>query len=231
MKIKKQAIVVHSGGMDSSLCLALAIKEFGEKNILSMSFSYDQRNALELEQAKKICQQWGVDHITLNIDCLQSITENALTNKEIEIVHTKGVVPNTLVVGRNGLMARLAAIHAENLGANYIYMGVIEIEEANPGYRDCNRVYIDLLQKILRIDLDNNQFELRTPLIFMTKYETMELAHRLGVLEFLLKETITCYRGIPELGCQTCPSCQLRNEGIKQFVSQYPSFQMPYVVA
>jgi len=228
MKVKKQAVVVHSGGMDSSLCLALAIKEFGANNILSMSFSYGQRHSVELEQAKKICTIWEVDHITLQIDCLQEITQNALLNQNLDIIHNAGSVPNTLVVGRNGLMARLAAIHAEHLGANYIYMGVIEIEEANSGYRDCNRAYIDLLQKTLQIDLNNNKFDIRTPIIYMTKYETMKLGYQLGVLEFLLKETITCYRGIPEYGCKVCPSCKLRNEGIKQFMLHYPQFQMPY---
>jgi 7-cyano-7-deazaguanine synthase len=228
MKIQKKAIVVHSGGMDSSLCLALAIKEFGAKNILSMSFRYGQRHSNELERAEKICQDWNVDHIVLNVDCLQEITENAMTNHKIEIGYHSDSSPNTLVVGRNGLMARLAAIHAGHLGANFIYMGVLELEAANSGYRDCNRPYIDLLQKILQIDLDNPHFEIRTPIIHMTKFETMELGNQLGVLEYLLKETITCYRGMSEWGCKDCPSCLLRNEGIQQFVSKYNTFQMPY---
>jgi 7-cyano-7-deazaguanine synthase len=228
MKLKKQAIVVHSGGMDSSLCLALGMQEFGAENVLSMSFAYGQRHSLELEQAIKICRDWHVDHITLTVDCLQEITENALMNATQDITHAAGSAPNTLVVGRNGLMARLAAIHAEHLGANYIYMGVIEVEAANSGYRDCKRSYIDLLQQTLRIDLDNDNFEIRTPVVYMTKYETMELGRQLGILEYLLKETITCYLGIPEWGCGDCPSCSLRNEGIKDFVSRNPAFKMPY---
>ena len=224
MSIKKQAIVVHSGGMDSSLCLALAIKEFGAANVLSMSFSYGQRHSNELEQAEKICHAWNIDHIVLNIDCLQEITENAMTNKNMEIIYNTDSPPNTLVVGRNGLMARLAAIHADHLGANCIYMGVIEVEAANSGYRDCKRSYIDLLQEILRIDLDNNNFEIRTPLVYMTKYETMELGYELGVLEYLLTETLTCYRGVAKWGCNNCPSCKLRNEGIQQFLAKHPEW-------
>lgn len=230
MTIKKQAIIVHSGGMDSSLCLALAIREFGAANVLSMSFTYGQRHSIELEKAAKICANWKVDHIVLNIDCLQEITENALINSQLDIIHEPGQEPNTLVVGRNGLMARLAAIHADHLNASYIYMGVIEIEAANSGYRDCKRSYIDLLQETLRIDLADPNFEIRTPVIYMTKAETMELGYELGVLEYLLKETITCYQGLGQEGCTQCPACHLRNEGIRQFIKTHPTFTLPYVL-
>ena len=225
--MKKQAIVVHSGGMDSSLCLAMAKAEFGAENILSMSFDYEQRHSNELACAAKICRDWHIDHIVLPIQCLQQITSNALMDSTLDIVHNPNEPPNTLVIGRNGLMLRLAAIHASSLGANYVYTGVIEVESANSGYRDCNRAYIDLMEKILRIDLGNFSFEIRTPVIFMTKAQTMELGLELGVLEYLLENTITCYKGIAHLGCQTCPACLLRNEGIQNFLAKHPSFKMP----
>lgn len=215
--MKKQAIIIHSGGMDSSLCLALAIREFGKENVLSISFRYDQRHAVELEQAAKICRDWGVAHVVLSIDCLKEITNNALMDPSIAIEHSDTCPPNTLVVGRNGLMARLGAIHAHHLGAHCIYMGVIEVEEANSGYRDCSRRYMDLMQEILRIDLDDPSFEIRTPLVKMTKKETMELGDRLGILPYLLQETVSCYEGVRGEGCGRCPACKLRNEGIRQF--------------
>lgn len=220
--MKKEAVVVHSGGMDSSICLALALKEFSPKNVLSLSFSYQQRHTSELLQAEKICRQWGVDHTVVTINCLHEMTENALTNREIPIQHLPKKLPNTLVVGRNGLMARLGAIHADHLGAKYLYMGVIEVEEWNSGYRDCSRKYMDLKQEILRIDLGVPEFEIRTPLVKMTKKETLELAWQLGILEYLLEETVTCYEGIPRSGCLQCPACVLRNEGIKEFSAAHP---------
>lgn len=226
--IKKKAAVIHSGGMDSSLCLALACKEHGNENVLSLSFSYSQRHSIELEKAAKICSEWNVDHIVLNIECLNQITENALTRSSIKIQHNENAPPNTLVLGRNGLMARLGAIHAHSLGAPCIYMGVIEVEAANSGYRDCSRKYMDLMQKILQIDLDNPDFRIVTPIVKMTKKETMELAFELGILEYLLIETITCYEGIPKMGCRICPACKLRNEGIAQFKAQYPKVMLPY---
>jgi|SRR3990167_337828 len=226
--MQKKSIVVHSGGMDSSLCLALAIRDFDANNVLSISFSYGQRHAAELMRAQRICQAWHVDHVILDIPCLQKITDNALINANREITVNTDGTPSTLVVGRNGLMARLAAIHANYLGADFIYMGVIEVESANSGYRDCKRSYIDLLQDILRIDLANPSFEIRTPLIYMTKYATMELGYQLGVLEFLLQEAITCYRGVANMGCQQCSACHLRNTGIREFLQHHPEFVMPY---
>ncbi len=208
--MSKKALVVHSGGMDSSICLALAIKEFGAPNILSLSFSYNQRHSSELVQAEKISRHFGVDHTIIPIDCLQKITENALTD------HTQKIDSSTtLVVGRNGLMARLAAIYAHHLQASFIYMGVIEVE--NSGYRDCSREYMDMMECILRLDLDDPSFEIRTPLVKMTKCETLQVAQELGVLEYLLEETVTCYEGLRGRGCEKCPACELRNAGIKEF--------------
>lgn len=226
--MKKEAIVIHSGGMDSSICLATAINDFQRKKVLSLSFQYGQRHSNELEKAREISKNWGVDHVVLSIDCLQEITENALMDSTIEIAGVgESHTPNTLVVGRNGLMARLGAIHAQNLGAHCVYMGVIEVEEANSGYRDCSRRYMDLMEEILRMDLDDPEFSIRTPLVKMTKKETMELAYKQGILEYLLDETITCYKGISHLGCQECPACELRNEGIQQFKMEHPDFTLP----
>lgn len=228
MRPKKSAIVVHSGGMDSSLCLAHAIKTYGKDRVLSISFRYGQRHSLELERAAEMCKTWGVDHTVLDIDCLSHITTNALTSHGMDIQHQEGQAPNTMVVGRNGLMARIAAIHAHDLGASRIYMGVIEVESANSGYRDCSRAYMDKMQDILRMDFDNPDFEIATPISHMTKYETMEFGYGLGVLEYLLDKTITCYEGIPHAGCKVCPACLLRNDGLRQFIERHPNFPSPF---
>lgn len=228
MSLTKKAVVIHSGGMDSSLCLALAIREFNPNDVLSLSFAYHQRHTIELQQAAKISAYFQVDHTIVPIDCLQTITSNALITPSISIQHSPGQIPNTLVIGRNGLMARLGAIHAHSLGAHCIYMGVLGLEGSHSGYRDCSREYMDLKQQILRIDLADPSFEILTPLVSMTKKETMVLGYELGVLPYLLNETITCYEGIPKQGCHNCPACTLRNEGIRQFLRDNPNFPMPY---
>lgn len=224
----KKAVVIHSGGMDSSICLALAIQEFGVSAVTSLSFSYSQRHSIELQQAKKIALSWRVDHHIISLDFFSSITNNALIDSSKPILHENNKAPNTLVLGRNGLMARLGAIFAHEQQAPIIYMGVMELESANSGYRDCSRAYMDLKQEILRQDLGNPHFEIRTPLVYKTKKESLEIAHNLGVLSFLLEETITCYEGKPYIGCKVCPSCKLRNEGLKAFSLAYPHIQLPY---
>jgi 7-cyano-7-deazaguanine synthase len=226
--MKKKAVVVHSGGMDSSLCLALAIKEFGAQNVLSVSFTYNQRHSIELSRAKEISLHWGVDHTELDLSCLSKITESALIGSSQKIEHESGKAPNTLVTGRNGLMARIAAIHANSLGAKCIYMGVMELEEANSGYRDCSRTYMDIIQQALRMDFSDESFEIRTPLVFMNKKESMELGFKLGVLDYLLETTITCYEGIEKEGCLKCPACKLRNNGLKIFSLEHPEFSYSY---
>ncbi len=226
--MKKKAVVVHSGGMDSSLCLALAIKEFGPQNVLSVSFSYQQRHSVELERATKICAHFKVDHVVLDLSCLAHITDSALIGKNQQIEHKNGKAPNTLVVGRNGLMARVAAIHAQSLGASCIYMGIMELEQANSGYRDCSRAYMDLIQSALRIDFADPSFEIRLPLVSMNKKETMELGYQLGVLEYLLETTVTCYEGVDKEGCLKCPACKLRNIGLKIFSLEHPNFKFSY---
>ncbi len=222
--MKKKALVIHSGGMDSSLCLALAIQEHGVQNVLSLSFSYHQSHTAELVQAEKICKDWKVDHTVISIECLREITENALTHpKKIAIQQLANQPPTTLVQGRNGLMARLGAIHANYLQAHIIYMGVIEVDSGNSGYRDCSRAYMDMKQTLLRMDLGDPLFEIRTPLVQMSKKETLILANQMGILEYLLEETVTCYRGLRRQGCEECPACVLRNEGLRAFYAESAS--------
>lgn len=224
----KKAIVVHSGGMDSSICLALAIRQFTAETVLSLSFSYHQRHSTELESARLISQEWGVEHALIDLSVLSHLTRDAMTDKSVSIRWGEGHVSTTLTVGRNGLMARLAAIHAHQLGAGCIYMGVMEEEAIEVGYRDCSKEYIALKQQILRIDLGNPDFEIRTPLISLRKEQTMELAHNLRILPYLLEKTVSCYEGKPRIGCQQCPACFLRNRGLAQFKEANPEVVLPY---
>ena len=228
-KVKKATIVVHSGGMDSSLCLAIAVDDVGAENVLSMTFDYGQRHSAELEQAKIISDYFKVDHIVVPISSLREITSNSLLHHNLTIEDAKdGTPPNTMVVGRNGLMARIAAIHADYLGANSIFMGVMELEEANSGYRDCSRKYMEILQAALRVDFANPQFEIKTPLVYLTKKQALDVAYQMGHAEFLLENTLSCYEGVRGYGCGTCPACVLRNDGIKEFLSEHPDIVFSY---
>lgn len=224
----KKAIIVHSGGMDSTLCLYLASQAYGKENVLSISFDYQQRHGrAELQAAQTICRDWGIDHVVIPIVSLKEISPNALVCHDLEIIHEKGGYANTLVTGRNGLMAMLAGTHANHLGAHCIYMGVIAVDGAKNGYRDCSREYMDLMEQILRLDFNDPTFQIITPLVDMTKAEVVTLAYELGILGYVLENTISCYQGIKGKGCQTCPSCLLRNNGIDTFytkINQIPTF-------
>lgn len=224
-----KTIVVHSGGMDSSICLALAVKKYGANNVLSLGFSYGQRHENELENAKKISDYFKVKRVVIDLNCLGEITDNALMNSDLKISHSEGESPNTLVSGRNGLMARVAAIHADHLGAASIYMGIIEVEEANSGYRDCSRKYMDLIQSALRLDFNKEDFKIETPLVFLTKKETFDLISDKEILLYLVENTITCYEGLPKEGCKVCPACMLRNSGLRDYVNANPSFSFSYI--
>lgn len=210
--MSKKALVLHSGGMDSSICLQMAIREFGVSAVLSLGCSYGQRHESECAAAARICTAWGVEREVLDLSLLGKITHSALLGREVSIEGG-----NTRVIGRNGLMARLGAIRAEALGADCLFMGVIEADAAATGYRDCSRAYFDLKEQILRLDLGAPHFSLRTPLVHMTKCQTMFLADQLGILSFLLKETVTCYEGIEGQPCGQCHACRLREEGLRQY--------------
>ena len=226
--MKKKAIVVLSGGMDSALCLAIALTEFKKSEILALTFNYGQRHHQELEQSKKLTSFFGVDQKIIDINFLNQITNNALVIHDQKIALDNNQIPNTMVLGRNGLMARIAGIQAASVEAHAIYLGVMELESANSGYRDCSREYMDLVEAALRLDFNEPQFEIRTPLIKMNKYDSMELGNKLGVLGFLLEETLTCYEGVLKEGCGQCPSCKLRNDGILKFIQKHPDFNFSY---
>jgi len=217
-----KSVVVLSGGMDSAICLAMTIQKYGNpKFIRAISFSYGQRHEKELVAAKKIAKYFKVNHFVFKLPKLSLLTNNALTNHQQKIIGAS----TTMVVGRNGLFARLAGIYAHELKSLEIVLGVMGLEAANSGYRDCDRNYFDLMEKLLQKDFDNSKFKIKTPLVHKTKYESMYIAYKLKVLHFLLETTITCYKGIGKKGCMVCPACKLRNQGIAEFLHKHPSFQ------
>ena len=204
-------VVIHSGGMDSSICLAMAVQN-QKKRPKSLTFFYDQRHQVEIVQAKKIAEYFDVGHETIDLGFLSQISRsNALLQHDLKI--QGGEKLNTAVYGRNALMVLVASIRANYYGFSAVTTGVLELEEANSGYKDCSRRYMDQLQGLLRMEYGLD-FSIRTPLVFMTKCETMIEAKKLGVLDYLLEETVSCYEGIQKVGCRHCPACRLRNQAI-----------------
>ncbi|OWZ83015.1 7-cyano-7-deazaguanine synthase QueC [Natranaerobius trueperi] len=211
----KKALVVLSGGQDSTTCLFWALENFDE--IKAVSFDYGQRNEIELEFAKQICEQHNISHQIVNMDLLSELTNNSLTKHYIEIEEKEGGVPNTFVDGRNMLFLTFAAIVAKNNDIRHVVTGVSQ--EDFSGYPDCRNVFIKSLNTTLNLAMDY-EFELETPLIFLNKEETWKLAYDLGVFDIIKENTVTCYEGKPGAGCGECPACKLRSEGLKKFLER-----------
>lgn len=209
----EKAVVVFSGGQDSTTCLFWALEEFDE--VETVTFLYGQRHELEVECAKKIANDLGVKQKIIDLNLLSQLTENALTRNDLEIVEEEGKVPNTFVEGRNHIFFSFAAIYAKSVGARHIVTGVSETDFS--GYPDCRNSFIQSLNKTLNLAMDYN-FMFHTPLMSLTKAGVWELADDMGKLEYINTHTLTCYNGIIGEGCKECPSCKLRNKGLKAYI-------------
>lgn len=210
----KKALVVFSGGQDSTTCLLQALKLYDE--VVAVSFDYGQRHSLELECAKKICEEFKVSHHILDMSLLGQLAPNSLTRKDIAVdcydALAEGTVPNSVVDGRNMLFITFAAVLAKQLGISQIITGVSQSDFS--GYPDCRDVFIKSLNVTLNLSMDY-PFNVITPLMWLDKRETWKLADDLGALDYVRYQTLTCYNGIIGDGCGECPACNLRKRGLE----------------
>ena len=218
-----RAIVVLSGGQDSALCLALACRRFGSSEVVAITFAYGQRHAVELKYAKRLAKRFGVaNHNIVRLDFYSKITSNALMTPgaRIRTKHqapgTKHSVPNTVVEGRNAIFLQIASVWAKSLGAKFVYTGVSQTDYS--GYPDCREAFIKAQQKSIRLALEY-PVTIVTPFMHKTKADEWALADKLGLLDYINENTVTCYNGIPGKGCGKCPSCMLRNRGLADYLT------------
>ena len=212
-----KAVVVLSGGQDSATCLALAVRRYGAGEVAAITFEYGQRHSLETKFARNLARrvfriaQWKC----LRLGFYPQITENALMSGTRRIAKEKGAsCPNTVVEGRNAVFLQLAAVWAKQLGATDVYTGVSEADYS--GYPDCRERFVKAEQRAIRLALEY-PIRIVTPFMHMSKAEEWALAERLGILDVIENQTLTCYNGIPGKGCGTCPACRLRNRGYAEF--------------
>ena len=213
----EQALVILSGGQDSTTCLAQATRDYGRGNVACITFRYGQRHGLEVDVAKKIAAYFGVtDHPVIDLDWYGQVTTNALLNHDLAIAKAEAdACPNTVVDGRNMLFLLVAAIYAKSRKIRDIIIGVCETDFS--GYPDCRDVFIKSCNVTLNLAMDYG-FRLITPLMEMTKAETWAMADGLGVLDYVAEHTLTCYNGVVGHGCGTCPSCVLRQRGHEAYL-------------
>jgi len=214
MQNNQSALVLHSGGQDSTTCLFWALKHF--KEVRTLCITYGQRHSLEVEVARKIAEDAGVPFQILDATVISQLAENSLTNHAMIMDEDKPAdsYPNTFVPGRNLFFLTFASVIARSHGIRNIVTGVSQADYS--GYPDCRDTFIRSTNATLNLAMDE-QFIIHTPLMWLNKAETWALADELGVLDVVKKETLTCYNGVIAEGCGHCPACKLRNTGLKEY--------------
>jgi 7-cyano-7-deazaguanine synthase len=220
------ALVLFSGGQDSSVCLAWALER--HTRVETVGFDYGQRHAVEMAQRQvvreELCKRFpiwaarlGDDHV-LEMRGFGAIAETAMTGERAFETTNKGL-PSTFVPGRNLVFLTYAAALADRRGAGVLVGGMCETDFS--GYPDCRRVAIEAQALALNLGMDQD-FRVETPLMRLTKAETWALAKRLGgeaLVDLIVEQSHTCYRGergrrhVWGYGCGDCPACELRARG------------------
>lgn len=232
MQTQHGALVVFSGGQDSSTCLAWALSRFDR--VETLGFDYGQRHAIELECRGNILARlreqrpdWsaklGQDTL-LTLDVFQQLGETALTH-DVEIAMTACGLPSTFVPGRNLVFMTLAGAQAYRRGIKHLVTGVCETDFS--GYPDCRDDTMKALQVALNLGMET-RLVIDTPLMWLTKAQTWGLARELGgqpLVDLILEHTHTCYKGERGQrhpwghGCGACPACELRAAGYAQYLA------------
>ena len=224
------ALVLFSGGQDSTVCLAWALERYGR--VETVGFDYGQRHAVELTARKTVraglierfprwAERLGPDHM-LDLRGFGAVAQSALTaDRAIEM--TERGLPSTFVPGRNLVFFVYAAALADRRGLPRLVGGMCETDYS--GYPDCRRDTLDAMQGALNLGMEQ-RFRIETPLMWLTKAQTWALAKALGgepLVELILEDTHTCYLGERGqrhawgYGCGTCPACELRQGGYQDW--------------
>jgi len=226
------ALVLFSGGQDSTVCLAWALESFAR--VETVGFDYGQRHAIELdvrpllrERLSALKPEWqqrlGEDHI-ISLDALSAISDTALT-RDVEISMSDSGLPNTFVPGRNLIFFCFAGALAWRRGARHIVGGMCETDYS--GYPDCRDDTIKAMQGALSLGLDRPMI-LETPLMWIDKAGTFALAEEIGgqaLLDLIIEHSHSCYLGDRThrhpwgYGCGECPACRLRAQGFEKFMA------------
>jgi 7-cyano-7-deazaguanine synthase len=216
----KPAVVVFSGGQDSTVCLALA--QHHHSRVMAVSFDYGQKHRVELQAASDIAKRRGVEHIVVKMPKLGDYFTSALAQGgDVNQPHPRLTgLPASFVPCRNALFLTMAHGFAQELGAGILYTGVCQTDYS--GYPDCRQEFIDKLEFALNVGYQSD-IVIATPLMYLNKAQTFQFADELGALEDVLSLTHTCYNGdhLTEnawgYGCGNCGACMIRANGFFEF--------------
>ncbi len=208
------ALVVLSGGQDSTTCLYWAIDRFGREQVSTVTFDYGQRHRIELDCAGEIAEFAGVPNVVLPIDTFAALGGDALTAPDIAVeskVDEETGLPNTFVPGRNLIFLTFAAAFAYQRNIAHLVTGVAQTDYS--GYPDCREETMSALQTAIQQGMES-EVQIHTPLMHLSKKETVELAQELGALPAMAM-THTCYNG-ERPPCGHCAACELRAKGFAE---------------
>jgi len=216
------ALVVFSGGQDSTTCLYWALAVFDR--VEAVTFDYGQRHRKEIEVSREIARTLSVPHYVLDAALISRLAPSSLTRADIPVVSaeaaraalSEGELPSTFVPGRNMVFLAFAGILARQIGAAHIVTGVCETDYS--GYPDCRAAFIRSMNEAMNLAMDT-ALTIHTPLMHLDKKATWALADRLGVLTEIRTKTLTCYNGIVGDGCGDCPACFLRKRGLDAYLN------------
>ncbi|MDR1743272.1 MAG: 7-cyano-7-deazaguanine synthase QueC [Dysgonamonadaceae bacterium] len=213
----EDALVLLSGGQDSTTCLYWAKQHF--KAVQALCISYGQRHSQEVKVAQHIAEMAAVPFQLLDAGIISQLAPNSLTDLSMRMDEDKPAdsYPNTFVPGRNMIFLTLAAATAYAKGIRHLVTGVSEADYS--GYPDCRDTFIRSLNTSLNLAMDK-QFIVHTPLMWRNKEEVWQLSDELGVFDIVRNETLTCYNGIIADGCGHCPSCKLRKKGLEAYLKK-----------
>lgn len=220
---KETALIVFSGGQDSTTCLFWAKKHF--RSVEALTFTYGQRHAVEVQMAEKIARKADVPWHHMDVSFIGKLGRNSLTDSSIVMDQEKPAdgPPNTFVPGRNLFFLSIAAVFARERGINHLVTGVSQTDFS--GYPDCRDAFIKSLNVTLNLGMEE-QFVIHTPLMWIDKEQTWEMADKLGVLDLVRNDTLTCYNGIAGDGCGHCPACTLRREGLERYLRRLKGYRL-----
>lgn len=208
------ALVVLSGGQDSTTCLYWALNRFGRRQVAAVTFDYGQRHRIELDCAAHVATLAEVPHTLLPIDTFAALGGNALTDARLVVrpgVDARTHLPNTFVPGRNLIFLTFAAALAYQRCIHHLVTGVAQTDYS--GYPDCRQPTILALEQAIRLGMDYD-LTIHAPLMFESKAATVRMARELGALP-ALAWTHTCYNG-QQPPCGVCPACELRAKGFAE---------------
>lgn len=215
--MKKKAVVVFSGGQDSTTCLIQALPLYDEVHCIT--FDYGQRHRAEIEVAQQLAKQLGATvHKVLDASLLNELAISSLTRDNIPVptVNSSGEsLPSTFVPGRNILFLTLASIYAYQVKAETVITGVCETDFS--GYPDCRDEFVKALNKAVELGMEY-RLRLETPLMWLNKSETWALADHHQQLSLVREQTLTCYNGVIGSGCANCDACNLRSRGLNDYL-------------